>query len=113
MSLKLIGALKEYSKDNKRFSSQFFFKTLPPELQEGFNRLYLLDFGERIEDKDWVGKEMQKTLLQLEMFKIKEELQAIWQGLKGKGEKEEKIGEEEKKKILFLTQRLTVLEKAI
>ncbi len=111
MSLKLITGLKEYSKDSKRFSSQFFFKSLPAELQESFNKLYLTDFGEKIEDKDWLKKEIQKTKVLLETFKIKEELQAIWQSLKG--EEEEKIGEEVKKKILLLTQKLTSLEKAV
>lgn len=114
LSLKLVKALEDYSKEGKKFSSQFFFKTLPAELQESFNKLYLIDFGEKVEDKDWAEKEIQKTKIQLEMLEVKEELQKIWQDLRGKGKEEaEKIGEEEKKKILILTQRLSGLEKAI
>lgn len=114
LSSKLVKALEDYSEEDKKFSSQFFFKTLPAELQESFNKLYLIDFGERVEDKDWVEKEIQKTKIQLEILEVKEELQKIWQDLRGKGKEEaEKIAEEEKKKILVLTQRLSSLEKAI
>ncbi len=112
ISLKLITELKEYSKEGKRFSSQFFFKTLPAELQDSFNKLYLIDFGEKIEDKDWVNKEIQKIKLQLEIFQIKEELQELWQGLKGK-DGEGKMTEEDKKKAVLLTQKLSALERPI
>ncbi len=108
LSQKLIKSLEEYLTEKKRFSSQFFFKTLPAELREGFDRLYLIDFGEKIEDPEWVAREIQKAKTQLEILKIKEELQAIWQSLRQSPEKEE----ENRPKILRLTQKLAALEKA-
>ncbi|HUW24610.1 MAG TPA: CHC2 zinc finger domain-containing protein [Patescibacteria group bacterium] len=108
LSLKLIKALADYLTEKKKFSSRFFFKALPGELREGFDRLYLVDFGERIEEPDWVAKEIQKTKAQLETLKIKEELRAIWQALRQNPAAEE----ESRQKILRLTQKLSALEKA-
>ena len=108
LSQKLIKALEEYLREKKKFSSQFFFKTLPAELREGFDRLYLIDFGEKIEEADWVAREIRKTKTQLEILKIKEELQSIWQALRQNPEAEEGS----RQKILWLTQKLASLEKA-
>jgi DNA primase len=108
LSQKLIKSLEEYLTEKKKFSSQFFFKTLPGELREGFDRLYLVDFGEKIEEPDWVAREIQKAKTQLETLKVKEELQAIWQTLRQSPAAEE----ENRPKILRLTQKLAALEKA-
>jgi len=104
----LIKCLEEYLTEKKKFSSQFFFKTLPAELREGFDRLYLVDFGEKIEEPEWVAREIQKAKTQLEILKIKEELQLIWQTLRQSPATEE----ENRPKILRLTQKLAALEKA-
>jgi DNA primase len=108
LSLKLIKALEDYLVEKKKFSSQFFFKTLPGELCEGFDRLYLVDFEEKIEEPDWVAKEIRKTKTQLEILKVKEELQTIWQTLRQTPAAEG----ENRQKILQLTQKLSALEKA-
>ncbi|MGB9637478.1 MAG: DNA primase, partial [Microgenomates group bacterium] len=47
VNLKLIEALAVYLNQEKKFSSQFFFKTLPAELREAFDRLYLIDFDDK------------------------------------------------------------------
>jgi len=105
-NLKIVDLLSRYFGDHKKFSSQFFFKILPPELQETFNRLYLIDFGERIEDEQWVAKEITQTRAQLETLKVKEELKSLWEKIKEKGE----IAQENNQ-IVLLTQRLAILEK--
>lgn len=112
VNIKLVSALEEYCQENKKFSSQFFFKTLPAELQESFNRLYLVDFGERIENDEWVEKEIKKIKIQIAILQTKEDLQDLWQKIRTKeGEEPEKINEDDKKKILLLTQKLSDLEK--
>jgi len=112
VNIKLVSALENYCRENKKFSSQFFFKTLPAELQESFNRLYLVDFGERIEDSEWVEKEIKKTKTQIAILQSKEDLQTLWQKIRTKeGEESEEISDGDKKKILLLTQKLSELEK--
>lgn len=113
VNIKLREALEKYSKENKKFSSQFFFKSLPMELREAFDRMYLVDFGSRIEDSGWVDKELKNIKIQIQIIKTKEELQAYLQKMKekteGKGEETEKQIQE---KILTLTQKLANLGKA-
>lgn len=107
--LKLIKFLGEYLKENKKFSSQFFFKGLPAELRETFDKLYLIDFGERVNDEDWVAKELKKARNRLKVVGIKEELQAALNSLREK--KSEEDERELHQKICLLTQKLTKLEK--
>ena len=108
INLKLIEALTVYLSQAKKFSSQFFFKTLPAELKEAFDKLYLIDFGEKIEDEEWAEKERREIRTQLKITKVKEELQAACRKLKGEKaeDKEGKIREQ----IRFLTQELRKLE---
>ncbi|MBU2577280.1 DNA primase [Patescibacteria group bacterium] len=106
--LKLIEKLEEFSKENKKFSSQFFYNFLPIELREAFDKLYLVDFGERIEDKEWLEKEIKATEKQLETVKIREEIKGFTGKLKN--EEEEK---ETREKILLLTKKLATLEKVM
>lgn len=107
--LKLIKFLREYLKENKRFSSQFFFKSLPAELRETFDKLYLIDFGERVDDENWVTRELKKAKNRLKVVGIKEELQVTLDSLREK--KSEKDEKELHQKICLLTQKLTKLEK--
>ncbi|MGI5826732.1 MAG: DNA primase [Patescibacteria group bacterium] len=114
VNVKLREALEQYSKDNKKFSSQFFFKSLPVELREAFDRMYLVDFGNRIEDSAWVDKELENIKIQIQIVKAKEELQAFLQKMREKTEG--KGGEVEKQiqeRILTLTQKLANLGKAL
>jgi len=110
VNLKLIEALADYLKQEKKFSSQFFFKTLPAELREAFDKLYLVDFDNKIEDKDWVKKEREKAKKQLLTIKIKEELQTISREMKE--EKDEETLKRLSEKIKILTQRLREVESA-
>lgn len=109
VNLKLIEALIAYLGQTKKFSSQFFFKTLPAELREAFDKLYLVDFGEKIDDEEWVKKEKEKIRVQLEIAEVKEELQAACQKLKE--EKMENEGGKTREEIRLLAQRLRNLEK--
>lgn len=111
--LKLIKLLDGYFEKRKKFFSQLFFKTLPAELKEAFDKLYLVDFGERIEDGTWVEKEIQKTKNRLEGLRIKEELQQLWQVLRESEKKTPKEAGETQEKIRLLTQRLAQLERLI
>lgn len=110
INLKLVKILKDFLAEKKKFSSQMFFKALPPELREVFDRFYLVDFGEKIDDENWVEKEIQKTRVQLEIAKIKEELRSIWQKIREKNKEEAE--EASRERLLFLTRRLAELEKA-
>jgi DNA primase len=114
VNLKLREALEQYSKDNKKFSSQFFFKSLPVELREAFDRMYLVDFGNRIEDSTWVDKELENIKVQMQIVKAKEELQIYLHKMKEKAEgKGEEMEKQIQEKILTLTQKLANLGKAL
>jgi DNA primase len=114
VNVKLREALEQYSKDNKKFSSQFFFKSLPVELREAFDRMYLVDFGNRIEDSAWVDKELENIKIQIQIVKAKEELQVYLQKMKEKTEeKGEEVEKQIQEKILTLTQKLANLGKAL
>jgi len=75
--LKILEILREYFKKYKNINSQKLAKTIPPELEETFNRLYLLDLELILKDEDRVRKEFQKTLLELEKIYLKEELKSL------------------------------------
>ncbi|MCL5090842.1 MAG: DNA primase [Patescibacteria group bacterium] len=106
--LQLIKALEDYLGKNKKFSSQFFFKDLPAEQREVFDKLYLVDFGNKIEDGDWVEKEIRKTKNQLEQVMVREELQKLGRELRQEEKKEDLRLQ---KRIRSLTQKLDSLSK--
>jgi len=108
--LKIGQQLKNYLTENKKFSTQFFFKYLPAELADAYNKLYLVDFGDLIEDKDWVNKEIQKTKFQLETLWVKEELQKTFRQLQEKKNQPQE-SPELNQKVLDLTRKLGDLEK--
>lgn len=72
--LKIIDCLKDYRKDRKKFSSRLFYRVLPAELREAFDKLYLVDFGDLIEDEAWVKREIDNTEKQLRDIATKDEL---------------------------------------
>ncbi len=111
INLKLVKALEDFLVENKKFYSQFFFKILPAELREVFDKLYLIDFGEKREDSEWAQKEIEKTKKQLEILKIKEEITREVIFVK-KGDLEGKNEHEDQQKLLLLTQKLANLEKS-
>ncbi len=110
--LKICQHLKDYLVEKRKFSTQFFFKFLPVELTQAYDRLFLVDFGERIEDKDWVKKEIQKAKLQLQTLLIKEELQKTLTQLKNEKNQDQETPELNQK-VRDLTQKLGDLEKQV
>ena len=83
---RILKLLKDYFKKRKRFKSERFAEMLPAELLGIFNSLYLIDFGERLEDEEWQEKELKKILLEIEKENLREQLK----------EASEKLGELEK-----------------
>jgi len=106
---KLIAGLVSFLENNKKFSSQFFFKQLPAELRDAFDKLYLFDFGEKIEEEGWVSREIKKTKDQLQMLGIRERLQVATRRLKEEITESEE--EKTKEEIRELTRLLSSLEK--
>ncbi|MGB9911521.1 MAG: DNA primase [Microgenomates group bacterium] len=90
--LRIIEALIDYLKKYKKLNSEKLASFLPPELQETFNRLYLIQLGEVVEDDQHWEKEFTKTLKELEKTEIKERMNFLAEEIK----RLEKEGEEEK-----------------
>ena len=109
---KLVTSLQDYLKNGKEFSSQFFFSFLPAELKEAFNRLYLIDFGEKIEERKWASNEIQKTEIQLQTLAIKAELQKAIALLREK-ENAQQDDLDIRQKVLQLTKNLSEMERKI
>lgn len=93
--LRILEVLIQYLKKYKRFKSERLAKLLPPELEEGFNRLYLIDLGEILEDSEETEKEFKKILSELEKLTIREEIKRLSEKIKAL-EKEGKEKEVEK-----------------
>jgi DNA primase len=89
---RILNLLKDYFKKRKRFKSGRFAEILPAELLGIFNGLYLIDFGERLEDEEWWEKELQKTLLEIEKEDLKDQLKEASERL-GELEREGKTRE--------------------
>lgn len=76
-SARIIKLLRQYFKRRKKFSSESFVKNLPSELVEIFNFLFLKDLGEKVEDEDWLEKEVSRTIFELEKLDLGQKLKAI------------------------------------
>jgi len=111
--LRILEILKEYLKKHQKISSQGLAKLIPPELEETFNRLYLLDLELVLQDGDKTKKEFQKTLLQLEKIYIKEQLKQLAEEIEKLEAQtgEEKTLEKLSKKFRDLGIRLAELNK--
>ena len=109
---KIRELLKEYFKKRKKFDSQRFAQMLPAELIEIFNYFYLLDLGEKIEEEDWINKEMATTLLEIEKDDLRTEFKELAKKL-AELEKEGKIREFKRaeKEFRQLSSRLSELTK--
>lgn len=95
---RIIESLRTFLGPQKRkFKSEDFFTTLPSELTEIFNNLYLLDLGSRIEDSLWVLSEIAKAKKELKILNIREGLTKISEDVK-KLENEDKTGTKELQK---------------
>lgn len=67
----------KYLKRYKTIDSQRFAKMLPAELKETFDKLYLLEIADLIEDEERFKKELFSTEKELEKLSFKEELKEI------------------------------------
>lgn len=79
---KIIENLATFMKKGKKFSSRLFYRELPAELKEAFDKLYLVDFGEAIENEEWVKRELINTEKQLKDLILKKELTGLSDQLK-------------------------------
>jgi len=78
---------------------------MPAELKEAFDKLYLVDFAELVEDKTWVKRELANTEKQLRSLVLKEELKSLAEKLKV--EDDEKKSEKIREKIRGTGRKLT------
>jgi DNA primase len=74
---RILEVVGEYLKKHKTLNSQKLAAMLPPELEENFNQLYLLDLEVILRDEDKLVGEFQKTLYQLEKLHLKEKLKNL------------------------------------
>jgi DNA primase len=113
--LRILEILKEYLEKHQKISSQRLAKFIPPEIEETFNRLYLLDLEGVLQDEDKTKKEFQKTLLELEKIYIKEQLKKLAEEIERLESQagEEKILEKLSKKFRDLGIRLAELSKKV
>jgi len=75
--LKILETLKDYLKKLKTTDSRKLAKMLPPEVEESFNHLYLLDLESILKSEDSLKKEFRKTLLEMEKIYIKKQLENL------------------------------------
>ncbi len=75
--VRLLGIVAEYLKQFKTFKSERLAKMLPAELKETFDRFYLVDFSDLIEDQEKVDREAKTILFRLKEFELKRKLQEI------------------------------------
>jgi len=87
--LKILEILREYLKKYKNINSRKLAKMIPPELEETFNRLYLLDLEPILKDEARVKEEFQRTLLEMEKIYLKEELKNLAREIERLESKEE------------------------
>lgn len=109
--IRLIFSLKEYQAQKKKFSSQFFYSFLSAELRDAFNNLYLIDFGDKLEEEKWVEKEMDRTKRQLRVILIKKEIRLILENLRLVEDKDELEAKKLKEKLRKLTAQLGEMER--
>ncbi len=94
----ILEALGEYFKKYKTKESAKLAKMLDPELVDAFDKFYLTDLGDFIEDEEKLNKEFEKSLNRLEELDLREKLNEISDKIK-ELEKEEKISSKEQKKL--------------
>jgi DNA primase len=109
--LKLIESLKKYHEKKPKFSSQFFFDFLPLELKDYYNQLFLIDFGENLENENWTNKEIETTVKNLNTVNAKQEIQSLLSNLKEVEGKQDDKEKEIQFKIKQLTDKINNLEK--
>ena len=96
--VRILETLKDYLKRYKTIESNRLAKMLGSELLETFNKLYLIDIGDLLEDEEKLKEEYQKSLLRLEKIDLTEKLSQISDKIKSL-EKQKGLTEEEQKKL--------------
>ncbi|MCJ7793153.1 MAG: DNA primase [Candidatus Marinimicrobia bacterium] len=94
----IMEVLGKYLKRYKTLDSQKLAKLLPAELKEAFDKLYLLELADLIEDEDKLKKELFKIERELRKLGLKETLREISQQI-GELERNEKSTPAERKKL--------------
>lgn len=94
----LLKILDFLEKGKGKFKSEVFAQNLPSELVEIFNRFYLTDFGEKLEDDNWWGKEFETIIFELQKEVLKEKIEGVSKMIKEAESQKE-------------TEKLTALEK--
>ena len=94
----IMEALGKYLKRHKTLDSQKLAKMLPAELKEAFDKLYLLELADLIEDEDKLKRELFKIERELKKLGLKETLREISQQI-GELERNEKSTPAERKKL--------------
>ncbi len=95
---RMIDVLGKYFKRYKTLDSQRFAKMLPAELKEAFDKLYLLELADLIEDEDKLKKELFRTERELRKLGLREELKEISRQI-GELERREKRTKVERDKL--------------
>lgn len=97
---RILSTLEAFLQTEKKFVSEKFAQTLPPELHEIFNLFYLVDIGERINEKKWFEQESRQVLIGLEKTDLHQKLQEASAAI-GRLEKEGNSEEFQKAKETF------------
>lgn len=84
---RIVETLGRYLKRYKTLDSQRLAKMLPSELKEAFDKLYLLELTDLVEDEEKLAKELKKTREELNKMELKEKLQEIGRQIKALEEK--------------------------
>lgn len=95
---RIVEALAEYFKRYKTLDSQRLVKMLPAELKEAFDKLYLLEIADLIENEEKFKNELAKTKLALRKLDLKEMLREISNQI-SELEKEKKPAKKERDKL--------------
>ena len=103
---KLTSFLKKYLSQNK-YDINKFAKTLPEELIEALDRLYLADLQDVLKEKPRFLREFDKTVRELEKLYLREKLSALAKKI----QKLEKAGDE--KKIKSWQEKFTLFSKKL
>ncbi len=101
---RILETLGNYLKKYKTLESGRLAKMLPAELAPVFDKLFLLDLGNIIENEELVKKELAKTLSELEKLAHREKLREISSQIKAL-EKEKGTGREAKAKLKRLNEK--------
>lgn len=100
---KILEILGDYLKNYKTINSERLAKMIGPELVETFNKFYLVDLGDLMEDGAKFGEEVEKTIARLEKIDLVEKLIEISGKIKAL-EKEGELSSEDQKKASKLNE---------